>query len=115
MYAEGDLRNDLLLILTEAISEDKLISVRSLCGSFPAKTDEASLYYAQSYSLVEFLIREYDKDRMLQLLGVFKEGSPYDDALLEVYGFDMEDLDDLWRTSLKLRTGGTLLLPILVS
>ena len=115
MYAEGNLRSDLRSVLNQAISEDKLISVRSLCGSFPAKTDEASLYYAQSYSLVEFLIREYGKDSILQLLGVFKEGSPYDDALLEVYGFDMEGLDELWRVSLKLRTGGTLLLPILVS
>ncbi|GAG25188.1 unnamed protein product, partial [marine sediment metagenome] len=102
MYAEGDLRADLQSVLNQAVAGDNLISVRSLCGSFPAKTEEANLYYAQSYSLVDFLIREYDKDRVLQLLGVFKEGSPYDSALLEVYGFDMDGLDDLWRQSLGL-------------
>jgi len=102
MYAEGDLRSDLQSILNQAISGDNLISVRSLSGSFPAKTEEAGLYYAQSYSLVDFLIHGYDKDRMLQLLSVFKEGSSYDDALLEVYGFDMDDLNDLWRQSLGL-------------
>ena len=110
MYAEGDLRNDLQSILTEAISEDNLISVRSLSGSFPAKAEEAGLYYAQSYSLVNFLIHDYGKDRMLQLLSIFKEGSAHDDALLEVYGFDTDGLDDLWRQSLELepRTSTTL-------
>ena len=102
MYAEGDLRDDLHSALNQAISADNLISVRSLSGSFPAKTEEAALYYAQSYSLVDFLIHNYGKDRMLQLLSVFKEGSSYDDALLEVYGFDMDGLDDLWRQSLGL-------------
>ena len=102
MYAEGNLRNDLQSILTEAISEDNLISVRSLSGSFPAKAEEAGLYYAQSYSLVNFLIHDYGKDRMLQLLSAFKEGSAHDDALLEVYGFDTDGLDDLWRQSLEL-------------
>ena len=103
MYAEGNLRSDLSSVLSQAILEDKLISVLSLCGSFPAKTEEASLYYAESYSLVDFLIHDYGKDKMLQLLGVFKEGSPYDDALVEVYGFDMEGLDDLWHQSLETR------------
>ena len=102
MYAEGDLRTDLLLILTEVISEDNLISVRSLSGSFPAKAEEAGLYYAQSYSLVNFLIHDYGKDKMLLLLSAFKEGSAHDDALLEVYGFDTDGLDDLWRQSLEL-------------
>ena len=30
------------------------------------------------------------------------EGSAHDDALLEVYGFDTDGLDDLWRRSLEL-------------
>ena len=107
MYAEGDLRGDLQSALTQAISEDNLISVRSLSGSFPAKAEEARLCYAQSYSLVNFLIHDYGRDRMLQLLSVFKEGSSHDDALLEVYGFDMDGLDNLWRQSLGLGSHST--------
>ena len=34
---------------------------------------------------------------MNQLLGVFSQGSSYDEALLRVYGFDMDGLNDLWR------------------
>ena len=60
----------------------------------------AYLYYAQSYSLVKFLIGDYGRDKILRLLNVFKEGSSYNDALLEVYGIDIDDLDSLWRQSL---------------
>jgi hypothetical protein len=52
---------------------------------------------------------------MLELLLTFRQGSSYDGALEKVYDFDMEGLDDLWRANLKLRIGGTLLLPILVN
>ncbi len=102
LYAEGDLRSDLQSALTRAISEDNLISVRSLSGNFPAKSEEVGLYYAQSYSLVNLLIGDYGRGRMLQLLNIFKEGSAHDDALLEVYGFDTDGLEDLWRQSLGL-------------
>jgi hypothetical protein len=37
---------------------------------------------------------------MLQLLNIFGEGSGYDDALLEVYGFDMDGLNTLWQDAL---------------
>ncbi len=100
MRAEGGLSSYYSLLLEEAILEDRLFSVRSLSGSFPAGAEEASLCYAQSYSLVDFLIDHYGRDRMLELLMVFSEGSSYDDALEEVYGFDMDGLDALWRESI---------------
>ena len=34
---------------------------------------------------------------MRELLAVFQEGSTYDDALLRVYGIDMDALDQEWR------------------
>ena len=102
MYAEGDLETSFRSLLDEAISEDKLVSVQSLSSNFPADPQEARLSYAESYSLVNFLIHSYGREKMLSLLGVFKQGSSYDDALKEVYGFDTAGLDDLWRASLGL-------------
>jgi hypothetical protein len=102
LYAEGNLRFDLKSSLDKAISEDSLISVQSISSSFPSDTDEAMLSYAESYSIVEFLLQQYDREKMLHLLNVFKQGSSYDDALLEVYGFDTAGLDNLWRLSLDL-------------
>ncbi len=97
MYTEGVLTQEYTACLDRAIAENSLISVRSLSSPFSAYTMESLLSYAQSYSLVEFLITNYGQDKMLELLLTFKQGSSYDAALEEVYGFDMDELDALWR------------------
>lgn len=102
MDAEGDLRSDLQTLLNEAIAHDTLFSVRSISSSFPTDPDEARLCYAESYSLVQFLIDTYGSGKMLNLLGVFNEGNTYDDAMLEVYGFNVDGLNAVWRGSLDL-------------
>ena len=102
LYAEGELRSDLRERFDEAMSRNELISVRSLSSSFPTDPDEARLSYAESFSLVGFLLDSYGRDRMLELLDVFQGGSGYDDALTQVYGFDMDGLNELWRANLGL-------------
>jgi len=97
MRSEGLLEPQFSTALREAIVTDSLISVQSLCSPFSAYSDEAVLSYAQSHSLVEFLITDYGQEKMFQLLTVFKQGSGYDDALEAVYGFDMDGLDSLWQ------------------
>jgi len=97
MYAEGPMEPELVALLSEAAVENKLISVRSLSSPFSAHAEEAVLSYAQSYSLVDFLISAYGPDKMLELLNTFREGSSYDGALNRVYGFDMDGLNALWR------------------
>jgi len=97
MYSEGVLGIAFRTYLDKAIAEDSLISVRSLSSPFSAYAEQSYLSYAQSYSLVEFLINDYGRDRMLELLDTFREGSCYDAALNKVYGFDIDGLDTLWR------------------
>jgi hypothetical protein len=100
MYAEGPLEPEFALYLNKAIAEGSLISVRSLSSPFSAHAEESVLSYAESYSLVEFLINSYGQSQMLELLLTFKEGSGYDAALEKVHGFDMDGLDKLWRDKL---------------
>jgi hypothetical protein len=99
-YNEGELDSVLRSYLEEAILEDALISVRSLCSPFSAYSEKAYLSYAQSYSLVEYLLDNYGQNKMLDLLALLKQGSTYDEALTEVYGFDMDGLDARWRATL---------------
>jgi hypothetical protein len=99
-YNEGELDPDLHSRLEEAISKNELISVRSLCSPFSAYYEKAALSYAQSYSLVEYLLDNYGQDRMLDLLALLKRGSTYDEALTEIYGFDIDGLDARWRATL---------------
>ena len=100
MHNEGELEPFLRSYLEEAILEDELISVRNLCSPFSAYSEKAYLSYAQSYSLVEYLLDNYGQDKMLTLLTLLKEGATYDEALTEVYGFDMDGLDARWRETL---------------
>jgi len=98
MYAEGSLEPVFIDLLGKAINEDRLITVRSLSSPFSAYAEESVLAYAQSYSLLDFIINNYGQSRMLELLKAFHEGSGYDEALQKVYGFDMDGLNKLWRS-----------------
>jgi len=97
MYAEGELGAQFTAYLDKAIAENSLLSVPSLSSPFSAYAGESYLAYAQSYSLVEFLITNYGQGKMLELLNTFRQGSSYDAALEKVYGFDTDGLDTLWR------------------
>ncbi len=96
-YTEGELGAEFTAYIERAIAENSLISVRSLSSPFSAYAEESYLSYAQSYSLVEFLITSYGQGKMLELLNTFSAGSSYDGALERIYGFDMDGLDTLWR------------------
>lgn len=102
MDAEGSLRSDLQQMLDQAIARDTLFSIRSISSSFPADSYEAKLSYAESYSVVRFLIDSYGGDKIVELLQAFKNGSTDDEALLQVYGFDTDGLGRQWRVSLGL-------------
>ncbi|MEA1959438.1 MAG: peptidase MA family metallohydrolase [Chloroflexota bacterium] len=102
MNAEGDLNDDFQDRLDEAIADDALFSVRSISSAFPADSNDARLSYAESYSVVRFLVDNYGSDELLELLDVFKQGNTDDEALTQVYGFDSDGLDEAWRASLGL-------------
>jgi len=97
MHTEGLLEPIFTDYLDRAIAENSLISVQSLSSPFSAYAEESLLSYAQSYSLLDFLITNYGQEKMLELLNTFRQGSSYDGALERVYGFDMDGLDALWR------------------
>ena len=96
-YAEGEMEEYHRQVLDAAIKANELLSVRSLGSSFPTDPNQAILAYAQSFSLVSFLIDTYDWSKMRELLAIFKEGSTYENALLEVYSFDTIGLEEQWR------------------
>ncbi len=97
MYAEGELENNYEYYLESAALTGTLISVQTLCSPFSSFSDQSYLSYAESYSLVEFLIENYGHENIYELLSIFKKGSTYDDALLHVYGFDTDGLNDIWQ------------------
>lgn len=97
VYSEGMLDQSAETQLNEAISNDQLLTVRSLSGGFSEVPSRAYLSYSQSYSLVKFLIETYGQDKMNSLLITLRDGTTIDDALLQVYRFDIDGLENAWR------------------
>jgi hypothetical protein len=99
MYSEGELDSGAQSQLDQAISGDTLLTVRSLNGGFSELPDKANLSYSQSYSIVNFLVQTYGQDKLTELLTALRDAKTIDDALLEIYGFDSDGLEDAWRQS----------------
>ena len=110
--SQGSFPNYYIAALSQAIANDSLISVQSISSPFSADSELAILSYAESYTVVDYLITTYGKDKMLELLETFRAGASYDGALIEVYGFDTSGLDQRWREYL-LEPVGTITLGVL--
>ena len=99
-YNEGEPSLSYAEALTQAISDSRLLSVKSLSGAFPTDAQAAVLAYAESGSLIDHLVRAFGAGKLSDLLEVFRSGSTADAALQRVYGFDQAGLEESWRRSL---------------
>ena len=100
VYAEGKLDPASQTQLDQAISSDQLLTIRSLSGGFSEVPSRAYLSYSQSYSIVKFLIDTFGQEKMNSLLITLRDGTTVDDALLQVYGFDIDGLESAWREAI---------------
>jgi len=101
MYAEGQLPIDNQQALESGIRRDELLSIRSMT-SYSGRAELVDLYYGEVYSVVEFMLDEWGREKMQELLEVFSEGTRQEEALVQVYGFGLDELDARWRASLGL-------------
>jgi len=95
--AQPGVETEYLRALQAARTNGSLISLRSLTSPFSADSAAVSLSYAQSWSVVQFLAVEYGQDKINLMLERFSHGIAYDALLIEIYGFDMDELDRRWR------------------
>jgi hypothetical protein len=99
MYAEGGLDLVSETNLQRAVTEHRTISLRSLSSPFSAVPAQALLSYAESYSVVNYLVKTYGKDKLIRLFSAFKTGATADGALKLVYGLDQDSLYLAWLAS----------------
>lgn len=97
MIAQGGPDRSSLDTFQQAVKDDRLFSVRALSGGFSEDPTRASLAYAESYSLVSFLTKQYGQAKMKDLLATLQAGYRYDHALQSVYDFDADGLEAAWR------------------
>jgi hypothetical protein len=100
MYAEGEPDETTRRDIEMGIEFDTFVPVRSLNGAFPARGSDATSAYSQSYSLVDFLLDTYGQAKMQAYLLTLAGASGYDPALEQVYGFNVDGLEEAWRAAI---------------
>ncbi|MHB8084727.1 MAG: peptidase MA family metallohydrolase [Dehalococcoidia bacterium] len=96
MHAEGPQSDSDLSTLKSAVASGNIPTLQSLSSPFSADPQEAYLDYAESQSVIDYLISKFGNDKMNQLLVTLNNGYSIDDALTKVYGFNMDGLFATW-------------------
>jgi hypothetical protein len=87
-------------ILTKAAVSDRLISVREL-ARFPMDEPSLILAYEESKSVVEYIVRDFGKIELMQILENLKEGDTIGESVQKSLGLPLSELETKWHSSLK--------------
>ena len=95
MYFEASSRGR-EAIVSQAARGDRLLPLSSM-GNVPGRPQDVRLFYAQSWSLVTYMMDTYGEEPMAALLSAINEGRRVEEAVPAAYGKTMEELDRQWR------------------
>ena len=86
--------------LTKATISDGVISIGDLIR-FPRDEKSLLLAYEESKSIVEYIVSEYGKQGILQILEYLKEGHSIDDSIQKSFSVSTSELEIKWLAHLK--------------
>ncbi|MDP6182209.1 MAG: peptidase MA family metallohydrolase, partial [Gammaproteobacteria bacterium] len=92
----GEPRFDYDGIVDRAVEEGSIISLRGLTSTFPASNSRAVLAYAETNSLMRFVIDEFGKGSVRRLLDAYRDGVTDDEAVRLTLNVSLSDLETLW-------------------
>jgi hypothetical protein len=87
-------------MVQQAADDGVLFSIMALNASFPYDGNQATLGYAQSFSIVNFIRETWGEDGLAELVAVYRQGVSHDEAAMHALGVDLAELDRLWKESL---------------
>ena len=96
VQAVGDPR--LAPALDRAVRDGRLIPIGALRSSFPLDPEQALLSYAESLSIVTYLVETYGQSTVGDLATVYQQEVTHDEAVERVLGMTVDDLDAEWKT-----------------
>ncbi|MGH2559760.1 MAG: peptidase MA family metallohydrolase [Thermomicrobiales bacterium] len=91
---------DFPALVQNAADQGRLFSVRALIATPPLDPADATLYYAESLSVVRFIVDHFGADRIAALIDAYRLGISHDEAAERALGVDLTELDRLWKASL---------------
>jgi hypothetical protein len=87
-------------MVQQAADDGVLFSIMALNASFPYDGNQATLGYAQSFSIVNFIRDTWGADGLADLVAIYRTGVSHDEAALQTLGVNLPELDRLWKASL---------------
>lgn len=100
-YAQNDLLQSEADALDLAIRRDAVLPITSLGAAARGSAGDVSIFYAQSGSIIEFMIDVLGAEKFGDFLDALAEDT-VDGALMTVYGFDTLGLENAWREAVGL-------------
>ncbi|MCK4912031.1 MAG: hypothetical protein KAR83_10335 [Thermodesulfovibrionales bacterium] len=88
-------------VLSGAVLSGRLIPLTDLKNGFPAARRGMVLAYEESLSFVSFLEKEYGRDALISILKGISSGSSASEAISDVTGLSMIELENKWKLKLK--------------
>ena len=86
-------------MLTEAVTNNHLISLKDLCGSFPSDAGQAFLAYAESRSFVNYLHDSYGSSGVQNIMSTYADGIDCENGSERAFGVSLSTLEQKWRAS----------------
>lgn len=103
MYESREWSFDRVSTITQAVLTDSLLPLSEMTHAFPEERKAAELAYSQSFYLLSFMIAEYGRDQFQRFIRYYSQERVLDDALIHVYGINLNRLEKKWHRYLKLR------------
>jgi hypothetical protein len=87
-------------VLQNAIKSGTLIPIKALNSTFPDDPNQALQSYAESQSIVNFILKSKGNDGMSALLKAYQGGVSNEQAVQTAFGESIDQLDAAWKKSL---------------
>ena len=91
----------------QALRDGNLLQLRSM-GTVPGRPQDVRTFYAQAWSIVDYMISTYGRENMAALLNAINRGKSVEEAAIEIYGIGLAELERDWKSRL---AGDTSLAP----
>jgi hypothetical protein len=82
--------------LEEALADEALLPLESLCGAFPTDEVGAVQAYAQSASVVRYLQNQFGNQQLKELLAAYGDGADCNGGVQRVLGLSLDELEAAW-------------------
>lgn len=97
IYESGESPWARRMALADASFGKRLLPFEAIDAGFPVDSYAVNVAYAESASVVGFLLRDADRARFGSLIERVRSGSGFERALEDAYGIDLRKLEYEWR------------------